>query len=115
MARKAKTVLSAEELAWAAEDAAEAVRSKARAAYYDMLAKCEAAQAAFPKLYLLDVNISAENASDGLVSNEGHKLPGHICDYQAVDFEYMARNLEADTGMRMAELGLDPSAFGIRF
>lgn len=112
---RAKKVLSAEELVWAAEDALVEARMKARAQYCEMLAKCQAAQAAFPKLYLLDECTSRENASDGLFSNEGHKLPGMECDWAAVDFEYMARNLEADTGYRMAEASLDPSAFGIRF
>lgn len=119
MARKAKVAVSAEEAAliaqWKAEDEALAARSAARAKYHEMLAKCQAAQDAYPKLYLLDEAISAENASDGLFNNEGHKLPGHQCDWGVVDFEYMARNLEADTGMRMAEAGLDPSAYGIRF
>jgi hypothetical protein len=116
---KAKKVVSAEEAAllaqWAAEDAAFAARSAARAKYTEMYAKCHAAQAAHPDLYLFDECISRENASEGLASNEGHKLPGHECDWAVVDFEYMTRNLEADTGYRLAEAGLDPSKYGIRF
>lgn len=119
MARRAKVVMSAEEAAlvahWAAEDAALAARGAARGKYLEMLAKCEAAQAAYPKLYLLDECIALENASDGLFNNEGRKMTGDQYAWGVVEFEYMARNLEADTGMRMAELGLDPAAYGIRF
>lgn len=115
MARKAKKVLSAEELQWAAEDAAAAARSEARRKYHEMLAKCEAAQAAYPRAHILDEAISRENASDGLFNNENIRMSGSEYDWGVLEFEYMARNLEADTGYRLAEIGADPAAFGIRF
>jgi hypothetical protein len=114
MARKAK-VMSAEELQWAAEDAAAVAKSAARKLYIEMLAKCQAAQAAFPKLYLLDECISFENASDGIRNNEGLKMINDPYTWGVLEYEYMARNLEADTGYRMAEAGLDPAQYGIRF
>lgn len=100
MARKAKQPLSKQE---------------ARAQYREMLEKCQKAQDAHPKLYLLDEGISAQNASDGLFNNEGRALPDYEIDYTAVDYEYLTRNLENDTAMRMAEAGLDPSVYGLRF
>jgi hypothetical protein len=64
----------------------------------------------------LDEAVSIENAVDGLIENEGVRLKDEPVDlWPAVGYEYLARNLEADTGMRMAGLGLDPSEFEIRF
>lgn len=108
MTRKAKITLTDEEIAHNA-------RREARAAYVAMLERCKAAQVAFPKLYLLDEGVSMENASDGLFNNEGRKLSGYECDWDAIDFKYMTRHLEADTGMRMAEAGIDPNEYGIRY
>lgn len=117
MAKYKKLEMSAEDIAYQkeldAERAAIKILIDARAKYEAVLARCQAVQAQFPKLYLLDECISAENAGDGLRENEGIKL-----DIQrpcAVSYDYLARNIENDMGVRMADLGLVPSDYGIRF
>lgn len=111
MARKAKKVLTAEE----AERAAEQARRDARAKYHTILELAQTAQEKFPKLYLLDENISIQNAADGLKENEGVTLSAFECDWTTICYEYVARNIENDTAMRIAEAGLNPSDFGLRY
>lgn len=94
---------------------ADAALSKARETYRVAVAAAEALQAAYPRLYLFDENVSIQNAADGLKQNEGITLAGHEYDWCATSLEYVANNIHADTGMGAAEAGIDFSAFGIKF
>lgn len=114
--KKVKKVLSAMEVQWAEEDRVANLRSAARRKYLDMKELAEKVQARFPNVYIYDPSISIENAQDGLRQNEGIRIEAgeeHL--WPAIAFEEVARHIEADCGMQMAEAGLVPSDYGIRF
>ncbi|MGF6996808.1 hypothetical protein [Paraburkholderia sp. GAS32] len=73
------------------------------------------AQRTYPKIYLLNEYASIQNASDGRVNDGGPVIAPCSVTWDADAFTRVARHIEADTGARMAELGLDPAAYGIRF
>ena len=114
--KKAKKVLSAMEAQWAEEDRVMQVRSAARAKYREMQERAEKVEAQFPALYIYDLAISIENAADGLLQNEGIRIHGmHEYDWPAIAFEEVARHIEADCGVRLAELGMVPADYGFRY
>ncbi len=101
--------------AWANNETALEARQAARRIHSAMLAKCQRAQAAFPDVYLFDECIAIENASDGSVSDGGPRITGDEWQWMADAYERVARHLEADTAQRMAEKGLDFTAYGLRY
>jgi hypothetical protein len=114
--KKAKRVLSALEVQWAEEERIVKVRCAARAKYREMQERAEKVEAQFPALYIYDLAISLENAADGLVQNEGIRIHGvHECDWPAIAFEEVARHIENDCGVRLAELGMVPADYGFRY
>lgn len=114
--KKVKKVLSAMEVQWAEEDRLSKIRWAARDKYVAMQELAEKVEAQFPALYIYDLAISLENAADGLLQNEGIRIHGvHECDWPAIAFEEVARNIENDCGVRLAELGMVPADYGFRY
>jgi hypothetical protein len=91
-------------------------RNIARTRYNRVCERATALSNAYPNLYLVDENVSVENASDGLFEELGYHIKDTLeCDWPTVAFDHVADSLIADTAYRCAENGIDGAPFGFTY